>query len=386
MSTKINSRLDWKVVMKMKGSKKILVIAIQIMLVGIIIPSTCYGQYPDNYPPIADAGGPYVAYEGSMVIFNASNSYDPENDPLEYIWDIEDPNWVPSRIPISDPTANFTWYDDFYGIATVYVFDDHDNVDDDITFVTILNDNPVINSISGPIYPIEVNNFITVTASFTDPGKNDTHTSTFYWGDESNSQGFVCEENGSGTITANHNYSLPGVYIINLSVLDDDGGIDWAEFKYVVVYDPSNGFVTGGGWINSPEGAYTPDPTLAGKANFGFVSKYKKGQSKPSGNTEFNFKMASLNFRSDDYEWMLIAGAKAIYKGTGTINGAGNYGFMLSAIDEELTPSTDVDLFRIKIWNKDNGDALIYDNDIGNDNDVDPITQLGGGQIVIHKS
>lgn len=33
-----------------------------------------------------------------------------------------------------------------------------------------------------------------------------------------------------------------------------------------------------------------------------------------------------------------------MYKGTGTINGEGNYGFMLTAIDEALTPSTDVDL------------------------------------------
>ena len=39
--------------------------------------------------------------------------------------------------------------------------------------------------------------------------------------------------------------------------------------QYVVVYDPSAGFVTGGGWINSPTGAYTANPSLAGKANFG---------------------------------------------------------------------------------------------------------------------
>jgi hypothetical protein len=45
----------------------------------------------------------------------------------------------------------------------------------------------------------------------------------------------------------------------------------------VVIYDPSGGFVTGGRWINSPLGAYTPSPNLIGEASFGFNSKYKRG-------------------------------------------------------------------------------------------------------------
>jgi hypothetical protein len=44
-----------------------------------------------------------------------------------------------------------------------------------------------------------------------------------------------------------------------------------------------------------------------------------------------------------------IAGAKAMFKGTGTINGEGSYKFTLTAIDEKLTQSTDIDLFRIRI-------------------------------------
>lgn len=80
-----------------------------------------------------------------------------------------------------------------------------------------------------------------------------------------------------------------------------------------------------------------------------------------------------------------------MYKGTGTINGEGNYGFMISAIDEKLTPSTEVDMFRIKIWDKDNDDQLIYDSQVTEDpdeetEDADPITMIQGGNIVIHKS
>ncbi|HKZ48575.1 MAG TPA: hypothetical protein VJ397_07300, partial [Thermoplasmata archaeon] len=67
---------------------------------------------------------------------------------------------------------------------------------------------------------------------------------------------------------------------------------------FVVVYDPEGGFVTGGGWINSPPGAYARDLTLTGKATFGFVSKYQKGGSVPTGETEFAFKVADFAFRT----------------------------------------------------------------------------------------
>jgi len=153
-----------------------------------------------------------------------------------------------------------------------------------------------------------------------------------------------------------------------------------SETKYLVVYDPSAGFVTGGGWIDSPAGAYTTDPTLIGKATFGFVSKYQKGANVPTGQTEFQFKVANFNFKSTSYDWMVVAGAKAMYKGTGTINGTGDYGFMLSAIDGQISGGGGVDKFRIKIWDKGT-DTVIYDNK----QDGEDGTEIGGGQIVIHK-
>ena len=198
------------------------------------------------------------------------------------------------------------------------------------------------------------------------------------------SPGTVTEANGSGSVADSHTYNEAGVYTVGLTVTDNDGGAGTSEYQYVVVYDPSAGFVTGGGWINSLAGAYGPDPSLAGKATFGFVSKYKKGSSTPSGNTEFQFHAADLNFHSGSYQWLVIASFKAMYKGTGTINGEGNYGFMLTAIDAKLAPHTDVDLFRIKIWDKDNLDTVEYDNQIGDGGFSDPTTAIGGGSIVIH--
>jgi hypothetical protein len=153
----------------------------------------------------------------------------------------------------------------------------------------------------------------------------------------------------------------------------------------VVIYDPNGGFVTGGGWINSPAGAYPDNPSLTGKANFGFVSKYQQGATVPTGQTEFQFKVAGLNFHSSVYEWLVVAGARAQYKGVGKINGAGNYGFLLTAIDGQINGGGGVDKFRIKIWDKNNNDVIVYDNKLGSSDNSNDSTELGGGSIVIHK-
>ncbi|MFC1714589.1 hypothetical protein ACFL6S_13060 [Candidatus Poribacteria bacterium] len=119
----------------------------------------------------------------------------------------------------------------------------------------------------------------------------------------------------------------------------------------IMQIDPSGGFVTGNGWIDSPAGAYRVAPTLTGKAKFGFVSKYKKGAEVPKGKTQFNLRVADLNFRSASYRWLAIANHKAMCKGDGTINGEGSYGFILSAIDAKLTPGTNVVVAELRlVW------------------------------------
>jgi len=78
----------------------------------------------------------------------------------------------------------------------------------------------------------------------------------------------------------------------------------------------------------------------------------------------------------------VIAGSKLQFKGSGTINGSGDYGFMLTAVDG-TTKGTGADTFRMKIWNKTTGIA-VYDNLLGAPDSTDPTTALGGGSIEIH--
>ncbi len=113
---------------------------------------------------------------------------------------------------------------------------------------------------------------------------------------------------------------------------------------------------------------------LEGKANFGFVSKYKKGAKVPTGNTEFQFKTGNLNFHSGSYDWLVVTGSNfARFKGIGTINsGSIVYKFQLWAGDDST------DTFRIKIWTEDEGgvEVVVYDN--GFDQPID------AGSIKIH--
>jgi len=264
--------------------------------------------------------------------------------------------------------------------------------------LTVNNHAPVLVTVAGPGGPVALGSPVTVTGNFTDHGVVGDHyviSSTWTNGATSLSVPSVdaTTYNGNaGTLTITAPMSIPtGVYTVSITVTDRFGlpsnvlTID----QYVVVYDPSGGFVTGGGWINSPSDAChltTGCNGVTGKANFGFVSKYQKGANVPDGNTEFQFQAGNLNFKSTAYEWLVIGGARAQYKGTGTINGSGNYGFILTAIDGSINGSGGSDRFRIKIWDVSNPTVMLYDNQINTTDDAGlttPGTLLGGGSISI---
>lgn len=248
--------------------------------------------------------------------------------------------------------------------------------------VTLLARSFEMTSISASVDPSQLGEEIFLTVNFSD-NRDEFVDVIVDWGDN------TIENVTLPSLSFNlaHTYSSTGVYTVSVTLNQAFCGEDFKDYKYIVIYDPSDGFVTGGGWIDSPEGAYLAEPSLTGTANFGFVAKYKKGKTVPEGNTEFQFQAGNLNFHSEDFEWLIIAGPKAMFKGVGTINGSGFYGFQVSAIDANLTPSTDVDLFRIRIWDKNNNDALVYDNKVGEDDpNADPTTEITGGSITIHKS
>ena len=267
----------------------------------------------------------------------------------------------------------------------------------------ITNAAPVIVSVTGPA-PIAIGTAgiasATLNVSFTDPGvTSDTFIVGSQWTaangatPSSISSNVVSYGGLNGAATISASGLVPGVYTVLVTVTDQFAATSSPyEYHYVVIYDPAGGFVTGGGWFDSPAGACqtgivnnvcTGSPT--GKANFGFVAKYLKGQQKPDGNTEFQFQAGNLSFKSTDYEWLVISGTtQAQFKGSGTINGSGTFGFMLTAVDGDNFGNKKPDAFRVKIWDTVSG-STVYDNQLGRDeSSLTDATVLGGGSIVIH--
>jgi hypothetical protein len=78
----------------------------------------------------------------------------------------------------------------------------------------------------------------------------------------------------------------------------------------------------------------------------------------------------------------VITTNQAQYQGSGTINGAGNYGFLVTALDSG--GGSTADKLRIKIWDKNNNNAVVYDTQPNAATTASPTTALGGGRIQVH--
>jgi FtsP/CotA-like multicopper oxidase with cupredoxin domain len=229
-----------------------------------------------------------------------------------------------------------------------------------------------------------INTPIAFNVSITDPGANDALTCTFDW-DSADPDTVVAA--AAGACNTSKSFVAAGVYTVNVTGSDDDTG-SGSDSVIVVVVDPNAGFVTGGGTIDSPAGAFAANPALTGKANFGFMSKYQKDATAltpPNGTIEFQFHAGSVNFHSAGTNWLVVTNGKAMYRGTGRINGTGNYGFFIVAYDGQGPGNPD--RFRIKIWNIDAGDAVVYDNRMGVSEDIDTADPqaIANGSIQIHK-
>ena len=156
---------------------------------------------------------------------------------------------------------------------------------------------------------------------------------------------------------------------------------DFALVRYGMAVNQTEGRVSGGGWIDSPAGAFTPVPTATGKVNFGFVCHVQNDANVPTGNTHVRFNAGNLNFQSTSYETLVISGAKAQCTGTGTINGSGSYHFLLTVIDGDQPGGDGADKLRIRIWSDSSG--VIYETQFNAPDNADPTTVLGGGNISI---
>ena len=142
----------------------------------------------------------------------------------------------------------------------------------------------------------------------------------------------------------------------------------------MIVYEPTEQFTTGGGWIWDPTGSH---------GNFGFNVKYNK-KGKVKGNSIYVYRLDKLDYIVKSNAWIGLAindntstfQGKAVLQIFDPVTGelqpesSGNFQFTVEAMDNEL--SSDPDYYKITVLDKE---GLEYHNATGS---------LEGGNIVIH--
>ena len=170
-------------------------------------------------------------------------------------------------------------------------------------------------------------------------------------------------------MTINSPYSFsrsPGVYNVMLTVTDKDGGVSTAHIvnndltapAYVVIYDPSAGFVTGGGWVVVSRRSVGRVPDRRWKGVVRLRLQVSERGRLPLSSSPARRSSSSTPVRPQlPQHRVRVAGRRGrpgpSSRATGTINGSGDYGFMLTAIDGAVAGGGGTRTrFRIKIWDK----------------------------------
>lgn len=187
-----------------------------------------------NGDPSADAGGPYVADEGSTVSLDASASSDPDGNALMCAWSLGgealgSPFGDNGRLALCEP-------DDFAGRVRLTVRDGRGGAGTAEADVTFVNVPPAVTATASRTVTLDHSLSLPATdlAAFADPGLLDTHTARIDWGDGSSSDGVVTESAGTGRVSGGHSYEATGAYTVTVTVTDDDGGTAGASLVLAV--------------------------------------------------------------------------------------------------------------------------------------------------------
>ena len=122
-----------------------------------------------------------------------------------------------------------------------------------------------------------------------------------------------------------------------------------------MVYDAYAGFITGGGWIAGASGN-TND-----KTHFNIDVRYSA--SAPTGQFRIHGSSALLDLTSTVFEYLVVKGSTASFRGTGVLSDGTPVGFFVSAQDGKAA-GTRIDRIRLKVWKSADGQVL-FDTEPG---------------------
>lgn len=173
--------------------------------------------------------------------------------------------------------------------------------------------------------------------------------------------------------------------------------------RYVHVYDSEAGYVSGGGWSDSPTNAGYELMRQGGMLYWGFVARYT-GEERVQGSTLMILDTGPAIFRSTSVEdgSLVISGNRAFFKGTGILfhqrgldsdRDDRQFGYLIAATDGQLGFSSSPDQLRLRVWviEEDGTEgAVVYDNQVGCssanlDLNAPACSAIDRGDIIINK-
>ncbi len=306
------------------------------------------GPFPGrNLPPAVSAGPNVLGNEGDAISLSGS-VFDVDSTPRvswSYVAGANvDPGATCSFENAGAPRTIITCTDDGTFIVTLTADDGVNGPVSDSAVVAVHNVAPTLTIAAPSAWQVQrAGTSVKVTAPFTDPGTNDTHTCAIDW-DDGTTETFAAT---SSRCERAHTFAHAGMYTLAVTVTDDDGGASVRTVLFVV-YDPNAGFVTGGGQIASQPGALISDPAAAGRGHFQFHAMYHKRDEGPApgnGKVQFRLDGTTFDFASTHLDWLVVTqDGKAAIKGAGTLADKSGFGFVLYAYD------ANDDKYRLVAW------------------------------------
>ena len=198
---------------------------------GTAIPISADGDCPGaNTPPTADANGPYVVDEGSMVALDATGSTDPDEPStgLTYEWDFDNDTFFDDAVG-DTPTFSAAGLDgpDTVNVE-VRVTDSEGESDTATATIQIVNVAPTIDSLA-ITSPVDENGTATLTGSFSDPGVPDTFDLDIDWDGDTVADETVVVSGGGFSVDRQYLDDDPTATpsdsnAVNVVLTDDDDG------------------------------------------------------------------------------------------------------------------------------------------------------------------
>jgi len=177
-----------------------------------------------NVPPVLKGGIEFGTVEGTPLSLGPLDFTDPgsgDTHKARVDWGDGSPATPASVNQTADSvSASHVYADNGAYTITVTVADDDDGVGSATFTVKVTNAAP---QVKAPLDRSVVSGFLFSAglALYDDPGKADTHVAVIDWGDGTASKGSVY----GGVVYGIHRYAKAGVYTVNITVIDDDGGI-----------------------------------------------------------------------------------------------------------------------------------------------------------------